>query len=82
MLHENGDMEFTINVIPNREFYNLIFEYQPYIRIISPREVGLQANSRVEEIVQMLPDYSVTRQKESDLQKGMEDDGMNLFSDL
>ncbi len=81
-LHENGDMEFTINIIPNREFYNVIFEYQPYIRIISPREIGLQANGRVEEISQMLPDYTLLKQKDSDIDKGILDDGMNLFSEL
>lgn len=81
-LHENGDMEFTINIIPNREFYNLIFEYQPYIQILSPREAGLAANERVEEIAAQLPDYSLNRQKDTAAKNGIEDDGYNLFSNL
>ena len=81
-MHENGDMEFTINIIPNREFYNLIFEYQPHIQILSPREAGLAANERVEEIAAQLPDYSLNRQKDTAAKNGIEDDGYNLFSNL
>ena len=80
--HENGDMEFTVNIIPNREFYNIIFDWQPYIHILSPREVGIQSNGRVQEIVDQLPDYSVSRQKEESLEKESWDNGINLFSNL
>ncbi len=81
-LHENGDMEFTIRIIPNREFYNLIFDYQPHIQVISPREIGLQANERVLELVSQLPDYSLNRQKEENVQEDSWDNGENLFSNL
>ena len=80
--HENGDMEFTIEIIPNREFYNLIFDYQPNIQIISPREVGLDANERVLEIAGQLPDYSLNRQKEETSSQSSWDNGINLFSNL
>lgn len=80
--HETGDIEFTINIIPNREFYNLIFDYQPNIQVISPREVGLEANERVMEIVNQLPDYSLNRQKEESFMENSWDNGINLFSNL
>ena len=80
--HENGDFEFTINVIPNREFYNLIFDYQPNIQVISPREVGLSANERVIEITEQLPDYTINKQKEESAQDNSWDNGINLFSNL
>ena len=79
---ENGDMVFTINIIPNREFYNVIFDYQPNIQIISPREIGVQANERVLELVSQLPDYSINKQKEDVAQEHSWDNGINLFSNL
>lgn len=81
-LHENGDMEFTISIVPNREFYNVIFDYQPNIQIISPREIGVQANERVLELVSQLPDYSINKQKEDVAQEDSWDNGINLFSNL
>ena len=80
--HENGDVEFTVNIIPNREFFDLLFELQPNIQVISPREVGLQANERVMEIVEQLPDYTVSKQKEECAQDNSWDNGINLFSNL
>ena len=80
--HENGDFEFTVNIIPNREFYNLIFDFQPNIQVISPREVGLMANERILEIAEQLPDYSITKQKEDLADSGSWDNGINLFSNL
>ena len=80
--HENGDFEFTVNIIPNREFYNLLFDFQPNIQVISPREVGLLANERVTEIVDQLPDYSLAKQKEESADTGSWDNGINLFSNL
>ncbi len=80
--HENGDLEFTVNIIPNREFYNLIFDWQPHIQIISPREVGIQANARVMEIAEQLPDYSLSKQKEETAEPDSWDNGINLFSNL
>lgn len=82
-VHENGDIEFEIAIIPNREFYNIIFEYQPYIEIISPREIGIQANAAVTDLIEMLPDY--TRQDKAKDGNNVEeewDDGFNLFSEL
>lgn len=55
---ETGDYVFTIDIIPNKEFFNLITEYQPYIRIITPREIGLQANAAFLDLAEQLPDYS------------------------
>lgn len=81
-LHENGDIEFTINIIPNREFYNLIFDWQPNIQVISPREIGLEANERVMELVSQLPDYSLQKKNEvPDSGNGWDND-INLFSNL
>lgn len=83
MIHENGNIEFEIDIIPNREFYNLIFEYQPNIQIVSPRDIGLQANATVTDLVGELPDY--TRQNNNsdnnNLPHKLEDE-FNLFSDL
>lgn len=81
-LHENGDIEFTINIIPNREFYNLIFDWQPYIQVISPREIGLQANERVMELVSQLPDYTLQKKNEAADSPGGWDNDINLFSNL
>lgn len=81
-LHDNGDMEFTIKIVPNREFYNLIFDYLPNIHIISPREVGLQSNERVMEVVSQLPDYSLSRQKEETASTDLWETTDNLFSNL
>jgi len=80
--HENGDYEFTVNIIPNREFYNLIFDWQPNIQIISPREVGISANERVTEIADQLPDYSLPKPKEETQDDNSWDNGINLFSNL
>ena len=82
LLHDNGDMEFTINIIPNREFYNLVFDYQPHIQVISPREVGLQANEKVLELVDQLPDYTVAKQKENARNEQDWGGDVNLFSEL
>ena len=80
---ENGDITFTINIIPNREFYTIIFERQPYIQIISPRDVGVQANATLLDLVGQLPDYT---KPDSSLQNTAApdnwDDGFNLFSNL
>lgn len=80
--HENGDFEFTVNIIPNREFYNLIFDYQPNIQVISPREVGISANERVMEIVEQLPDYTINKQKDESVKDNSWDNDINLFSNL
>ncbi len=79
---ENGDMVFKINIIPNQEFFTIVFENQPNIQIISPKEIGVQANSRVMDLIPELPDYDKI-DKETDSQSGENwDDGFNLFSNL
>ncbi len=82
-VHENGNIEFEMEIIPNREFYNTIFEYQPNIQIISPRDIGLQANATVVDLIEELPDY--TKQSGSADENAIPDDwddGFNLFSEL
>lgn len=81
-LHENGDMEFTINIIPNKEFYNLIFDYQPNINIISPREIGVESNNRILEIVEQLPDYTLNKNREEVIEQNNFKNDINLFSNL
>lgn len=79
---ENGDMVFTINIIPNREFFNIIFERQPYIRIISPKDIGVQANNMVLDLVGELPDYTNPDKSSENSAPDNWDDGFNLFSNL
>ena len=79
---ENGDMIFTINIIPNREFYNIIFENQPNIQIITPREIGQQANSTVMDLIPELPDYTKPEKAADTSSADTLDDGFNLFSNL
>lgn len=79
---ENGDMVFTINIVPNREFFNIIFENQPYIRIITPKEIGVQANNTVIELVAELPDYTKPEKSSENDAPESWDDGFNLFSNL
>lgn len=81
-LHENGDMEFTIEIIPNKEFYSLIFDYQPNIHIISPREIGVESNNRILELVEQLPDYTIGKQKEDSSKGDLWSDDINLFSNI
>lgn len=82
-VHENGNMEFEINIIPNREFYNVIFDYQPNIQIISPRDVGIEANAAVMNLVEELPNYNVRSDQQDGNQPQDEwDDGFNLFSEI
>lgn len=81
--HENGDYVFTIHIIPNKEFYNLISEYQPHIKIISPKEIGQQANAMILDIAGQLPDYSepVVKKQPAPNQNNW-GDSVNLFSEL
>lgn len=80
---ENGDMVFSINIIPNREFFTIIYENQPYIQIISPRDIGVQANSALLNIVDELPDYTrPDKSAENNAATDDWDDGFNLFSNL
>lgn len=79
---ENGDMVFTIDVIPNREFYNLVYVYQPNIQIISPREIGLQANAHLLEMAEQLPDYDLDTSKKEQSKEVPVEQVRDLFSDL
>ena len=79
---ENGDMVFKIEIIPNREFFNIIFENQPYIQIITPKEIGVQANSSVIDLIPELPDYSKNEKASDTATAESWDDGFNLFSNL
>lgn len=82
LLHENGDMEFSINIIPNREFYKLIFDFQPDIAIVSPKEIGIQCNEWVLALVSQLPDYTASKQKEAAGDEASPEEEINLFSNL
>lgn len=79
---ENGDMVFSIRIVPNREFFSIIFENQPYIQIISPKEIGIQANSTVMDLIPELPDYSKPEKSQENDMANDWDDGFNLFSNL
>lgn len=79
---ENGDMIFTINIIPNREFYNLVYVYQPHIQVISPRDVGVQANQHLLDKVEQLPNYDLEQAKANIEQEEVVEQVRDLFSDL
>lgn len=81
--HESGDYLFTIHVIPNKEFFNLLSEYQPHIKIISPKDIGIQANAMIHDLVAQLPDYSEPINKKKEISnKDNWGDTINLFSQL
>lgn len=80
---ENGDVICCIEIIPNQEFYYAVFEYQPHIQILSPRDIGMQANALFRSIQEQLPDYD--RNDASGEENHDPDgwgEGRNLFSDL
>ncbi|MCI1779943.1 MAG: WYL domain-containing protein [Bacteroidales bacterium] len=79
---ENGDCEFSIEIIPNAEFFNIIYAYQPYITIISPRETGLEVNSRIAGIAEHMPDYNYNKQEDKVSIEEQLDNMPNLFSDI
>lgn len=79
---ENGDMIFTIHIIPNREFYNLVYVYQPHIQVISPRDVGIQANQHLLDKVEHLPNYDLEQTKAIMEQQEVAEPVRDLFSDL
>lgn len=79
---ENGDIVFCIQIIPNREFYNTIFEYQPHIQILSPKEIGVQVNAVITDIVAELPEYDKPEKQEEENTQNTWDDSINLFSNL
>lgn len=79
---ENGDMVFTVNIIPNREFYNLIYIYQPNIQILSPRDIGIQANQHLLEKAEQLPNYDLELSKKNNAQQEPVEPIRDLFSDL
>lgn len=77
--HESGDIEVTINIIPNKEFYDILFEFQPNITVVAPRDIGIMANSRVLQLVEQLPDYDKIEQN---IQADADEwgNGVNLFT--
>lgn len=54
---DNGECVFKIGIIPNDEFYRLIFENQPNITITNPKSVGEAANEKMRDIMKNLPSY-------------------------
>lgn len=83
-VEENGDIVFSIRIIPNSEFYNYIFINQPNINILSPRDIGVESNKRITEVLQILPSYINHNNPEQLYEEFSEgDDGqMNLFGNL
>jgi hypothetical protein len=54
-IKDKGDLEISINIVPNEEFYNLIDIYRPCIEVISPKSVGENANMRIEPFSDFIP---------------------------
>lgn len=80
---DNGDYLYKICIIPNEEFYDLIYRNQPNIQIITPKEFGVQANKTVEEIAALLPDYTEVKiKKEPAKKKKQENSEPDLFAGL
>ena len=83
--NENGDMVFTIEIIPNREFYNIIYSNRPYIEILSPRDIGLESNKRIMAAVESLPQYIIepkSSKGDNINNERYEEMSHNLFSEL
>ena len=76
---------FTIEIIPNREFYNIIYSNRPYIEILSPRDIGLESNKRIMAAVESLPQYIIEPKssKGDNINKERNEEmSHNLFSEL
>src|SRR5574344_371209 len=54
---DNGDCVFKISIVPNDEFYRLVFESQPNITVAAPKSVGIEVNKRSSDIMKLLPTY-------------------------
>lgn len=79
---ENGDMKISIGIVPNREFYTRIMELLPDIQILSPRDIGMEANSRAMALMETMP-YNFTAEKEENSSgEFLWDDDFNLFSNV
>ena len=79
---ENGDMKISIGIVPNREFYIRIMELLPDIQILSPRDIGMEANSRAMALMETMP-YNFTAEKEENSSgEFLWDDDFNLFSNV
>lgn len=63
--YSNGDYLFSIDIIPNREFFNLVIQYQPHLSIVHPKDIGLIVNERINLIAAQLPDYENTKEEEN-----------------
>ncbi len=66
---EHGTCTYRISVIPNDEFYRFVYESQPELTIVSPREIGLKANEFISSIVKNVPNYTVEKAKKEPKKK-------------
>lgn len=84
-VNDNGDIVFSVEIIPNREFYNIIYANRPYMEILSPRDIGLESNKRIMTAVELLPQYAIepksAKGNNTDKEKD-EEMSHNLFSEL
>lgn len=81
-MYENGDMEISIDIIPNREFYTKVIELQPYLEIISPRDIGMEANLRAAALLETAP-YCEREESQEENPNGTGlDDDFNLFNNV
>ena len=67
--YDTGDYLFSIDIIPNAEFFNLIIQHQPHLQIISPKDIGLQINERVNEIALGMPSYESIKEEDNNNHK-------------
>ena len=79
---ENGDIKISIDIIPNKEFYNRIMELQPDISILSPRDIGIEANFRAATMMESAPYCEQVEESGKDSDTITWDDDFNLFSNV
>ena len=79
---ENGDIKISIDIIPNKEFYNRIMELQPDISILSPRDIGIEANFRAATMMESAPYCEQVEESGKDSDTITWDDNFNLFSNV
>ncbi len=60
---EHGTCTYRITVIPNDELYRFVYESQPDLTIISPRDVGIKANGYITDIAKNIPSYVIEKPK-------------------
>lgn len=79
---EQGHCIFRIAVIPNDEFFRLVYEYQPDMSIILPRETGIKANEYIRGVLRDLPTYIVEKPKKEPKKKKAPVGEPDLFGGL